>query len=175
MRKTTAVIAVAASALIAVGVATAHIGTTPSEAPAGQTSIIGFTVGHGCEGSPTRSVSIRIPAGVTAAKPRPKPGWRTTIVRGKLPRPVKDFEGNTVRRGVLSVTWSGGNLPDAYFDTFELRLGMPNTPGKTLYFPTVQRCAKGLYRWIQIPKAGQAEPDSPAPGVRLVKSSGGNG
>ena len=143
MRKALVIVAVAASALVAVGVATAHIGTTPSEAPAGQTTVVGFTVGHGCEGSPTRSVSIRIPAGVTSAKPKPKPGWRITIQRGRLPQPVKDFEGNTVTRGVLSVTWSGGNLPDAYYDTFELRLGMPNTPGKTLYFPTVQRCARG--------------------------------
>ena len=175
MHKTLVIGAVVVSALVAVGVATAHIGTTPGQAPAGQTTVVGFTVGHGCEGSPTRSVSIRIPAGVTAAKPKPKPGWRIAIQRGTLPKPVKDFEGNTVTRGVLSVTWNGGNLPDAYFDTFELRLGMPNTPGKMLYFPTVQRCAKGLTRWIQIPKRGQAEPDAPAPGVMLVKSSGGHG
>ena len=32
--------------------------------------MIGFIIGHGCDGSPTRSVTIRIPAGVTAAKPR---------------------------------------------------------------------------------------------------------
>jgi uncharacterized protein YcnI len=171
MRTTLLAVTTVVAGLVAVGTAAAHIGTTPDEAPAGQTSTIGFTVGHGCEGSPTRSVSIRIPAGVTSAKPRPKAGWRIAVVRGKLPKPVKDAEGNTVSRGVLSVTWTG-NLPDAYFDTFELRLGMPNTPGKTLYFPTVQRCAKGLYRWIQIPKPGQAEPDAPAPGLKLVKSSG---
>jgi uncharacterized protein YcnI len=175
MRKTLLIVAAAAVGLLAVGGAAAHIGTTPAEAPAGQTSIIGFTVGHGCEGSPTRSVSIRIPAGVTAAKPKPKPGWRITIQRGRLPQPVKDFEGNTVTRGVLSVTWSGGNLPDAYYDTFELRLGMPSTPGRMLYFPTVQRCAKGVHRWIQIPKKGQPEPEEPAPGVMLVKSTGGHG
>jgi uncharacterized protein YcnI len=163
------------AALAVIGTATAHVGTTVAVAPAGQTSIIGFVPGHGCEGSPTTSMSIRIPAGVTSAKPKPKPGWKITIVRGKLPQPVKDFAGNTVTRGVLQVTWSGGRLPDAYFDTFELRLGMPATPGKTLYFPTVQRCVKGVHRWVQIPKAGQAEPDEPAPGVRLVRSSGGHG
>ena len=163
------------AALAVIGTATAHVGTTPGTAPAGQTTIVGFAVGHGCDGSPTTSVSIRIPAGVTSAKPRSKPGWRLTIVRGKLPQPVKDFAGNTVTRGVLSVTWSGGRLPDAQFDTFDLRLGMPSTPGKTLYFPTVQRCVRGLTRWIQIPKAGQPEPEEPAPGVKLVKSSGGHG
>jgi uncharacterized protein YcnI len=162
------------AALVAIPVAAAHIGPTPSSAPAGNTTIVGFAVGHGCEGSPTRQVTIQIPAGVTAAKPRPKPGWTISIKRGKLPQPVKDFAGNTVTTGVLEVTWTGGPLPDAYFDTFDIRLGMPDTPGKTIYFKTIQRCSKGLYRWIQIPVEGQPEPDEPAPGVALTKSSGGH-
>jgi periplasmic copper chaperone A len=174
MRRTLVIAAAAASALVAVGVATAHIGTTPGTAPAGQTSAIGFTVGHGCDGSPTRSVTIRMPAGITSVKPRPMPGWRITMTRGRLPRPVTDSSGNTIRTGVTQVTWRG-NLPDAFYDTFELRLGMPNAPGRTLYFPTVQRCARGVHRWIQIPRSGQPEPEEPAPGVRLVRSSGGHG
>ena len=175
MRKLLLTLVAASAALTAVSAASAHVATDPGKAPAGQSTTVGFGIGHGYEGSPTRSVSIQIPAGVTSAKPVPKPGWKITIKRGKLPQPVKDFAGKTVTVGVLSVTWSGGNLRDDHYDTFELRLGMPNTPGKTLYFPTVQRCTKGVYRWIQIPKAGQAEPEEPAPGVLLVKSSGGHG
>jgi uncharacterized protein YcnI len=175
MRKALVTVAAAFAALVAVGVATAHVFPATPQAPAGNSTIIPFVVPHGCEGSATRSVSIRIAAGVTSVKPQPKPGWRLSITRGRLPVAVKDFEGNTVTRGVLAVTWSGGNLPDSQMDTFNILLGMPNSPGKTLYFPTVQRCTRGVTRWIQIPKAGQAEPDSPAPGVRLVKSSGGHG
>ena len=52
---------------------------------------------------------------------------------------------------------------------------MPNTPGKTLYFKTIQRCAKGVNRWIEIPVKGQEEPEFVAPGVALVKSSGDHG
>ena len=173
MRNTFLTLATVA-ALAVIPVASAHIGPTPSKAAAGETTIIGFTVGHGCDGSPTRQVAMQIPAGVTAAKPRPKPGWAITIKRGKLPQPVKDFNGNTVTTGVLQITWTGGPLPDAYFDNFEVRLGMPSTPGKTLYFKTVQRCTKGMTRWIQIPAKGQAEPEEPAPGVALVKSTGGH-
>ncbi len=121
MRKTILIIGAVASSLVVIGTAAAHVGTTPSQAPAGQTTVIGFTIGHGCEGSPTRSVSIRLPAGITSAKPRPKAGWTIQVKRGRLPQPVKDFEGNTIRNGVLEVTWRG-NLPDAYYDTFELRL-----------------------------------------------------
>ncbi len=172
MRKIFLVVAAAVTAVVVVGTAAAHVEPAVEEAPAGGSTIIPFVVPHGCEGSPTRSVSIRIAAGVTSAKPRSKPGWKLTVKRGKLPQPVKDFAGNTVTRGVLEVTWSGGNLPDWQYDTFDILLGMPNAPGKTVYFPVVQRCSKGVVRWIQIPKQGQAEPDHPAPGVKLVKSSG---
>ena len=68
---------------------------------------VGFTVGHGCEGSPTKSVSIQIPAGVISAKPQPKPGWKLTLKKGKLPVPGTLF-GEKITTGLLSVTWSGG-------------------------------------------------------------------
>jgi uncharacterized protein YcnI len=172
MKKYVLIAASALGALILVGASAAHVEPAVDKAAAGGSTIIPFVVPHGCDGSPTRSISIQIAAGVTSAKPQAKQGWKLTIVRGKLPQPVKDFAGNTLTRGVLSVTWSGGTLPDSQFDTFNILLGMPNTPGKTVYFPVVQRCAKGVTRWIQIPKSGQAEPEHPAPGVTLVKSSG---
>jgi uncharacterized protein len=37
-----------------------------------------------------------------------------------------------------------------------------------LYFPAIQTCAEGVTRWIEIPAEGQAEPESPAPGVELT-------
>jgi uncharacterized protein YcnI len=166
---TTVVAAVVAS------VASAHVEPTQSTAPAGGYPVIGFNVPHGCDGSSTRQVTIQIPAGVSYVKPRPIAGWRVTIVRGTLPQPVKDFAGNTQTKGVVAVRWTGGPLADTMFQTFDLMLGLPNTPGKTLYFKTVQRCVKGVTRWIEIPKAGQAEPEHPAPAVKLVKSSGGHG
>jgi len=165
----------AVAAMLAVPAALAHVSPTQSTAAAGSSAIIGFTIGHGCAASPTRQVTIQIPAGVTSAKPQPKAGWRITIKRGTLPEPVKDFAGNTVKVGVLEVTWTGGPLPDAYFDTFYLRLGMPSKAGKTLYFKTVQRCVKGVERWIQIPAKGQDEPEAPAPAVTVTKATGGHG
>lgn len=173
MRKAVLLTAIVMAAVF-VSVAAAHVEPTQSTAPAGGYPTIGFNVPHGCDGSPTRQLTIQIPAGVSYVKPRMMPGWRITIKRGKLPQPVKDFEGNTVTTGVLAVTWTGGPLPDAYFATFDLMLGMPNTPGKTLYFKAVQRCVKGVTRWIEIPKPGEDEPEHPAPAVKLVKSTGGH-
>jgi uncharacterized protein YcnI len=173
MRKTVLLI-LAAAALAAVPAAFGHVEPTQTTAAAGSYPVIGFHVPHGCDGSPTTQVSIQIPAGVSYVKPKVKPGWSIVISKGKLPEPVKDFSGKTLTTGVVAVTWKGGKLPDAYLDTFELMLGLPNKPGKTLYFKTVQRCTKGIHRWIQIPANGQ-EPDEPAPAVKLVKSTGGHG
>ena len=47
---------------------------------------------------------------------------------------------------------------------------LPDKPGATLYFPTVQECQTGVHRWIEIPAAGQQWHDlaEPAPFVRLT-------
>src|SRR5262245_27545238 len=159
MRRTTlAVITLpllALAALVAVGVAAAHIDPTPSKALVGKTTTVAFTVEHGCDGSPTRTLAMRMPAGLTSTKPVPKAGWKITVTRA----------GASVRQ----VTWRG-TLPDSRESRFAIRLGMPNRPGKTLYFPVVQRCTQGVIRWIEIPRKGQPEPEHPAPGVTLVRS-----
>ena len=78
MKKLLLSVVVVTAALTVVAAASAHVGTDPREAPAGQSTTVGFGIGHGYEGSPTRSVSIRISAGVTwPSQPVPKPGWRS--------------------------------------------------------------------------------------------------
>ena len=32
----------------------------------------------------------------------------------------------------------------------------------------VQECEKGVDRWIEIPEAGKPEPETPAPGVKVL-------
>ena len=46
---------------------------------------------------------------------------------------------------------------------------VPNDPGKTLYFKTVQVCDKGEHRWIEIPEGGKkwGEYKEPAPFVQI--------
>ena len=160
-------------ALGATAVASAHVTPTPSKAAAGSYTVVSFSVGHGCEGSPTRQVSVQIPRGIESAKPRPKAGWKVEVTRVKLAKPVKSAHGATVTNRVGVITWSGGLLRDDWFGTFEISFKFPETAGRTMYFPVVQRCVKGVTRWIQIPQ-GEAEPDRPAPGVLLTKATGGH-
>jgi uncharacterized protein YcnI len=46
---------------------------------------------------------------------------------------------------------------------------LPDSAGKTLYFPVVQECEKGVHRWIEIPADGKTADalKEPAPGLRL--------
>jgi periplasmic copper chaperone A len=53
----------------------AHIDPDPKEAPAGSVQSVGFTVEHGCDGSATVQLDMRLPEGVTDAVPEPPAGW----------------------------------------------------------------------------------------------------
>lgn len=147
----------------------AHVTAGPNEAVAGNYFQTAFNVPHGCEGSSTVSVRIKIPDGVTAVKPQMKPGWEVGIKMRPLEKPVDAGHGRMISETVDEVSWRGGPLPDNLFDTFGLVMKLPDTPGKTLYFPTVQECEKGVTRWIEIPAEGQKWGDvkQPAPFIRL--------
>jgi uncharacterized protein YcnI len=157
--------------LAAASVGSAHIEPLVGHASAG--SFIPFTLGvpHGCDGSPTKSITVSMPAGVIYAKPQPKQGWKLSMTKGKLPEGGTLF-GEKVTTGVRTVTWSGGALKDDQWDSFTVYLMVPSKVGKTIYFPVVQRCAKGVTRWIQIPQKGKPEPEHPAPGLTITKATG---
>jgi periplasmic copper chaperone A len=159
----------AATALACASPALAHVTLENRAAPVGASYKAVLRVPHGCEGSATIAVRVRIPAGYIDVKPMPKPGWKLNVVRGKYDKPVSQRDAK-VSEGVTEVDWAGGNLPDAYYDEFVLTgyLGDDLSAGQTMYFPVVQECEKGAHRWIEIPAAGQQEAPEPAPGLKLL-------
>lgn len=67
------------------------------------------------------------------------------------------------------MTWSGGSLPDAYFDEFAIQLKLPDAaPGTIIYFPIVQTCEAGERRWVQVPEPGKDHLHDPAPALTLT-------
>lgn len=149
----------------------AHITLETQQAPIGAAYKAVFRVGHGCEGSPTVKIRVQIPEGVIAVKPMPKPGWQLETVKGRYAA-TYDYYGTPANEGVKEVVWSGGNLPDEFYDEFVLRgyLTADLAPDTKLYFPVVQDCEKGSDRWIEIPEAGKTADDyeTPAPGILLL-------
>lgn len=128
----------------------AHIDPDPTDAQAGSEVSVGFTVQHGCDGSPTIQLDMRLPDGVTNANPEPPDGWTGNV------------DDNVV-------TFQGGPLADDTELTFRVRMALPPAPDTTIYFPFVQRCEVGEIRWIDIPSDGSgAELDEPAPAMQLL-------
>jgi uncharacterized protein YcnI len=150
--------------------ASAHVTLETGEVVAGSGYKAVLRVPHGCEGSATTRISVKIPEGVIGIKPMPHYGWTVEAVTGKYAK-AYDFYGHKLEEGVVEVTWSGGNLPDAYYDEFVLSgmVAADVAPG-TLYFPVVQECEKGVNRWIEIPAAGQNlfDLEQPAPALTVL-------
>ncbi len=147
--------------------ASAHVTLETQQAVAGSTYKAVIRVSHGCDGSATTRIRVRIPEGVIAVKPQPKPGWELTTTVGKLPQPYDAGHGRTVTEGVIEVSWAGGKLADDHYDEFVLRAQLPSRPG-VLYFPIVQDCEKGVHRWIEIPASGKTLDDYKEPAARLT-------
>lgn len=154
IRRLVLVAATTSAVLLATGgLASAHIDPDPVEAQAGSRLTVGFTVEHGCEGSPTVQLAMRLPEGVVDPETEPVDGWDGSI---------DTVDGDTI------VTFAGGPLPDDVEGTFSVTMTLPPTPDATIYFPFVQRCEAGEIRWIQIPNEPGDELDEPAPAMSLT-------
>ncbi|MEJ0078490.1 MAG: YcnI family protein [Alphaproteobacteria bacterium] len=151
--------------------ALAHITLERQEANVGGSYKAVFRVPHGCGTSPTLKLRVRIPDGVIAVKPMPKPGWQIETIKGKYEKSYTMFHDVTVTEGVKEVSWTG-RLADDNYDEMVLSVYLTEDlqPGRTLYFPVVQECESGVHRWIEIPPDGTlaGHLKEPAPGVKLL-------
>jgi uncharacterized protein YcnI len=162
---------IATCATLSTGAA-AHVTLETREAPVGAAYKAVLRVPHGCEGTATTNLRVRIPEGLIGVKPMPKPGWTLSTVRGKYLKTYTLYHAR-VSEGVTEISWSGGKLPDAWYDEFVFQgfLADDLEPGKTIHLPVVQECEKGVHRWIEIPAAGHAgghDLKEPAPALKLL-------
>lgn len=174
----------AALGLANIGVASAHVTISPTTAAAGSYTVLTVSVPHGCEGSPTTKVAIRIPERIESVTPTRNALWDVRKVMTQLDQPVTDAHGKTVTERVGKIVYTAEKpLPPGQRAEFELSVKLPDTPGKTLVFPTVQTCQEGETAWVQVPASGQSAHQlaHPAPTVTVLPagsesgSSHGNG
>ncbi len=164
-----AVVALSASA------ASAHVTVTPSTTAAGAYTVLTFSVGHGCEGSPTTKIAIQLPEEIPSVTPTINLGWNVQKVTEKLAEPVKDAHGNELTERVAQVVYTAKTpLADGFRDTFQLQVQIPEKEGETLTFPVVQTCEKGETGWIETPADGQdpEELEAPAPAFAITAATG---
>lgn len=161
-------VGVAAGAVLAVGIplaASAHVLVDPTDAPAGATTPLTFGFHHGCDDSPTRSLTITIPDGVGNATPVYQGGWTIdrTLGDNGVPTSITFTADTPVDTGIAaSVT------VDVLFDTA--------AQGSTIAFPVEQKCVTGSTSWSQIPAEGQTRDDldTPAPSVTVGPAQTGD-
>ena len=122
--------------LLAATSAQAHVTLEQTQTPAGSAYKAVLRVGHGCEGTATHTLRVRVPAGLRNPHPMPKPGWA--------------LETGRSADGATEITWRARSrdtwLADAHYDEFVLRGQTPPTPG-TLSFQVLQLCEKGQGDW----------------------------
>ena len=160
------IVLMAAVAALALPVAaSAHVMFAPGQAATGSTFVGALRVGHGCSGSPTVSLRVDIPEGVSGARPQAKPGWTIAIERTPLKTPMPGEGGKMQTDRVSAITWTG-DLPDDEFDDFVMQVKLPKAAGP-VYFPATQVCRSGRADWRDIPVAGQASAH-PAPVLMLT-------
>lgn len=158
----------AALAVLSIG-ASAHVTLEQARAEAGSAYKAVLRVGHGCDGSATRALVVRLPAGFRGAKPMPKPGWTVTIKREPLAQPYESH-GEKVADDVAEIRWEAASreafLPDAFYDEFVLRGQAPLAAGPA-WFRVRQVCEKGEVDWAEVPASGASARDLKAPAVLL--------
>jgi uncharacterized protein YcnI len=151
--------AAGAGLVLAVGAApaAAHVEAAPTSVEAGSLATVSLGWHHGCAGSPTRQVSVRLPAGAAEVRLLAPEGWDAA---GPDAAGVATF---TARLGAEIVDGAEGSVG--------IELRVPDGADGRLVLPTVQTCVAGEEPWIEEP-VGDEEPDKPAPVVEVVGGTG---
>lgn len=134
----------------------AHVEPTTPAGEAARRAEVGFVPTHGCGTAPTIGIDIQLPDGVVDPIPAELDGWTASV-------------------GERFVSWDGGPLPDGDEATFLVDVLLPDTPGVTLHFATIQRCPSDeSLAWVQQPGDG-TDQSYPAPAIAVVEATGAPG
>ncbi len=164
--------ALCAAALMSTTPAFAHITLEQGQATSGTSYKAVLKVPHGCGDAATTGIKVSIPEGVISVKPQPKPGWTLATETGPYTRAYEVMHGPPAKEGVKTISWTGGNLPNAHYDDFVFVAYLaPQADPTTVYFPTVQTCGSATADWTEIPSAQAPKPAKPAPGLKLAAAA----
>jgi uncharacterized protein YcnI len=175
-RKT--LVAMVALALGAVAApASAHVTVNPGEASKGGFTKLAFRVPSERPDSGTVKLEVSFPVDHPLAflSVRPLPGWTYKLERQKLATPIKsdDPGEEDVTEYISKITWEGGTIAPGEFQEFEVSGGPLPDDADQLVFKAVQTYASGeVVRWIEEAGPGGAEPELPAPVLKLVAAGG---
>ncbi|MDX3760006.1 YcnI family protein [Streptomyces mirabilis] len=169
--------AVAASAVLAVSSpAFAHVSVQPEgEAAKGGYAVVDFKVPNERDDASTNQVEVNFPTDhpLASVMPQPLDGWSVKVTKTKLAKPLT-MHGEKISEAVSKVTWTatGKGIEPGFFQKFPLSVGALPEDTDELVFKAIQTYDnKEVVRWIEPQKAGQEEPENPAPVLTLSEAS----
>ena len=166
--------AATATALVALAApAWAHITVTPETAQAGSAAELTFRVPNEEAKANVTQVQMQVPTDHPIAQllVKPVPGWTITVTTVTLAKPVTTDDG-TFSTAVSEVTWAGGTIAPGQYQDFSVSADPLPDGVSQLAFKAIQTYSDGnVVRWIDLPQAGQPEPEHPAPILSLTPAS----
>ncbi|MFE1412390.1 YcnI family protein [Streptomyces sp. NPDC085524] len=160
----------AGTVLVLSGTAFAHVGVQPGEATKGGYATINFKVPNERDNASTTQLEVNFPVDqpLTSVMPQDVPGWTVTVEKSKLDKPLT-VHGKQINEAVTKVTWTGGKIEPGKFQQFPLSVGKLPEDADKMVFKSIQTYDNGeVVRWIEEPKEGAAEPQNPAPVLKLT-------
>jgi uncharacterized protein YcnI len=155
--------------------ASAHVTvTSPDAEPGGRAKLV-FRVPTESDTARTVKLTVTLPKDHPFARvgAQVKPGWTSKAVESALPAPVQVGEVQ-ISKAVTTVTWtsSGQDIPPGTFDEFVLAVSPLPEGVDALDFPADQTYSDGkVVKWSEPVPASGAEPEHPAPQLKLVAAS----
>ncbi len=169
-------LAAGAAVLFVAGPAAAHVTVNPSQATQGGFAKLAFRVPNEKDSASTVKLEVAVPTDtpIAALSVRPVAGWTAVVQTATLPTPVKT-DGGEVTDAVSRITWTATSADSAIgagqFQEFEVSAG-PLPKADQIVFKVLQTYSDGdIVRWIDEPEANGAEPEHPAPVLKLAKSA----
>ncbi|MFJ8813342.1 YcnI family copper-binding membrane protein [Amycolatopsis thermoflava] len=146
----------------------AHVSVSPDTAEPGERATVAFRVPNERDDATTVRLEVRFPEDkpLASVTPQTVPGWSVSVTTTELPQPVATEHG-TISEAVTAIVWEGGQIPVGTYQDFPVSIASP--PAGTLVMKTLQTYSDGqVVRWIDVPQAGQAEPEHPAPALSVA-------
>lgn len=146
----------------------AHVTLQPSEAAAGDFTVLDVRVPNETDDAATTKVDVQFPPGFVFASYQPVAGWSVQVRMEKLAKPITSH-GEEITEQVAQMTWTAeggkaGIQPGQFLD-FPISVQIPGEAGETLTFKALQTYDDGeVVRWI-----GAPDSEEPAPQVAVTQ------
>ncbi|MFF9866606.1 YcnI family protein [Streptomyces sp. NPDC013953] len=160
------------SVVLLSGTAFAHVSVQPQgEAAKGGYATVSFKVPNERDNASTVKLEVSLPAEhpLASVSTQPLPGWKAQVTKAKLAQPL-EVHGKRITEAATKITWTadGSKIAPGEFQQFTVSLGRLPEDTDELVFKALQTYDnKEVVRWIEEPKDGAEEPESPAPVLKL--------